>query len=99
MILELADLYIHPGKQAEFEIALERGLDSVISKAKGFLGYQINKGIESPERYALLIYWQTIDNHIIDFRESPAFLEWRAIISPYLAQTSIVEHFNISKKL
>jgi heme-degrading monooxygenase HmoA len=98
MILELADLHIQPGKQAEFDIAIQRGIDEVISKAKGFNGYKVNKGIESPERYLLMIFWETLENHTIDFRESPAFQEWRAIVGPYFAAPPAVEHFSLLSK-
>lgn len=99
MILELVDILINEGEQSEFDFALKRGLNDVISKAKGFLGYQINKGIESPERYVVQIYWETLEHHTIDFRESPAFLEWRGIVGPYFARGPIVEHFNITGKI
>jgi heme-degrading monooxygenase HmoA len=95
MILELADIRIQPGKQAEFDAAIQRGVSQVISKAKGFCGYKINKGIESPERYALMIFWETLENHTVDFRESPAFQEWRAIVGPYFAAPPAVEHFTL----
>jgi heme-degrading monooxygenase HmoA len=95
MILELADFRILPGKQAEFDAAIERGVQQVISKAKGFCGYQISKGIESPERYVLTILWQTLENHTVDFRESPAFQDWRAIVGPYFAAPPTVEHFSL----
>ena len=48
MILELADIRIPPGKQAEFDAAIIKGVETVASKAKGFRGYKVNKGIESP---------------------------------------------------
>lgn len=86
MILELADIRIVPGKQAEFDIAIRHGLETVIAKAKGFRGYKVNKGIESAERYLLMIFWETLENHTIDFRNSPAFAEWRAIVGPFLLQ-------------
>jgi heme-degrading monooxygenase HmoA len=95
MILEQADITIAPGKQAEFDAAIQRGVATVISKAKGFVGYQVHKGIESPERYLLLIRWQTLENHTVDFRESPAFQEWRAIVGPFFAKPPVVEHFNL----
>ena len=55
MILEQADITITPGKQAEFDEAIQRGLATVISQAKGFRGFQVHKGIESPGRYLLTI--------------------------------------------
>ncbi|MFZ6849281.1 antibiotic biosynthesis monooxygenase family protein [Undibacterium sp. RuRC25W] len=98
MILEIADIRIHPGQQAEFNAAIQRGVDEVIRHAKGFSGFKINQGIESPERYVLMIYWATLENHTVDFRESPAFLQWRAIVGPFFAQAPVVEHFHLLAK-
>ncbi|MDB5764308.1 MAG: antibiotic biosynthesis monooxygenase [Herminiimonas sp.] len=98
MILELADIRIQPGKQPEFDAAIVRGIEQVISKAKGFCGYKINKGIESPERYILMIFWETLENHTMDFRESPAFQQWRGIVGPYFSAPPAVEHFTLLAK-
>ena len=98
MILELADIRIHPGKQDAFDEAIQRGVNEVISKAKGFQGYKVNKGIESPERYVLQIFWETLENHTIDFRQSAAFADWRAIVGPFFAGPPTVEHFKLLAK-
>ena len=95
MILELADIRITPGRNADFDAAIERGVETVISKAKGFLGYQVQRGIESPDRYVLLIRWETLEHHTVDFRESPAFAQWRAIVGPFFAGPPQVEHFEL----
>ena len=98
MILELADIRIYPGKQAEFDAAIKQGVETVVSKAKGFRGYKVNKGIESPERYILMIFWDTIENHTVDFRQSPAFQDWRALVGPYFAAPPAVEHYTLLAK-
>lgn len=98
MILELADIRIHPGQQAAFDAAIVRGVETVISRARGFSGYKINKGIESPERYLLMIFWETLENHTVDFRGSPAFAQWRAIVGPFFAHPPQVEHFTLLAK-
>jgi heme-degrading monooxygenase HmoA len=98
MILELADIHITPGRQAEFDAAIVHGLETVIRHAKGFRGYKINKGIESPERYLLTIFWDTLEDHMVGFRQSPAFGQWRAIVGPYFAQPPQVEHFDLLAK-
>ncbi len=95
MILELADIRIQPGKQAEFEEAIQRGLNTVISQAGGFNGFKVNKGIESPERYILQIFWDTLEDHTVGFRESPLFAQWRAIVGPFFAGPPVVEHFDL----
>ena len=98
MILELADIRIPPGKQAEFDAAIVHGVTSVISQARGFRGYKVNKGIESPERYILQIFWDTLENHTVDFRGGPLFPQWRAIVGPFFAQPPVVEHFVLVDK-
>ena len=98
MILELADIRIQPGQQAAFDKAIQRGVHEVISKAKGFQGYKINKGIESPERNVLQIFWETLENHTVDFRQSSAFADWRAIVGPFFAAPPAVEHFELLAK-
>ena len=95
MILELADIRIQPGQQAAFDAAIERGVKEVISKAKGYQGFSINKGIESPERYILQIFWTTLENHTVDFRGSAAFGDWRTIVGPFFVAPPIVEHFEL----
>ena len=98
MILELADIRIQPGQQAAFDEAIQRGLTTVIAHAKGFNGFKVNKGIESPERYILQIFWETLEDHTVGFRESPLFAQWRAIVGPFFAVPPVVEHFNLVAK-
>ena len=98
MILEIADIRIKPGTQAAFDAVIVTGAQNVIAKAKGCMGYKINKGIESPERYVLMIFWQTLENHTVDFRQSAAFGEWRALVGPYFAGPPLVEHFELLSK-
>ena len=96
MILEIADIRIPPGKNAEFEAAVVRGLTTVIAKAKGYRSHRVQRGIESTDRYLLMIEWDAIENHTVDFRQGPLFPEWRAIVGPFFAQPPSVEHFELA---
>jgi len=98
MILELADIRIQPGQNATFDAAIARGLRDVISHAKGFKGYKVNKGIESPERYVLQIFWDNLEDHTVGFRQSDAFVQWRSIVGPFFATPPVVEHFELLTK-
>ena len=98
MILELVDIRIQPGQQAAFDETIQRAISTVASKARGFQGFKVNKGIENPERYILQIFWDTLENHTVDFRGSPAFTEWRAIVGPFFAAPPVVEHFDLLAK-
>ena len=98
MILELADIRIQPGQQAAFQKAIEQGLSTVASQAKGFRGAKVNHGIENPERYVLQIFWDTLEDHTVGFREGELFPQWRAIVGPFFAQPPVVEHFDLVVK-
>lgn len=98
MILEIADIRIQPGKNAEFEAAIERALRTVAARADGMQGYKVNKCMETSERYVLQIFWATLEAHTVGFRQGPLFAEWRAIIGPFFAQPPHVEHFTLVAK-
>lgn len=98
MILEIADIRIIPGQQAAFEEAIARALSTVASQASGMMGWSVNKGVESPERYVLQIRWATLEDHTVGFRQGPLFAQWRAIIGPFFAQPPQVEHFELVGK-
>jgi heme-degrading monooxygenase HmoA len=98
VILEIADIRIQPGQQAAFEEAIQRGVTTVISRARGMQGWKVNRGVESPERYVLQIFWDTLEDHTMHFRGGPLFAEWRAIVGPFFAQPPSVEHFTLVGK-
>lgn len=95
MVLEIAEIQIRPGEQAAFNQAIAQGLELVLSKSPGFMRATVHRGIESPERYVLQIEWESLQSHTVDFRQSPAFAQWRAIVGPFFAQAPRVEHFEL----
>ena len=95
MILEVADIRIQPGRQVDFAQAVVFGVTQVIAKAEGFRSWKLNHSIESPERFLLMICWDTLEDHTVAFRGGPLFAHWRAIVGPYFAEPPVVEHFNL----
>ena len=52
----------------------------------------LERSIETPNSFNLRITWATVDDHMIGFRQSPAFAEWRALVSEFFANSPVVEH-------
>ncbi len=98
MILEHADIRIDPTNAVAFEEAILRGASTVIATAKGFKGFKVNRSQESAGRYILMIYWDTLEDHTVGFRQSDAFTQWRAIVGPFFLQPPVVEHFELVGK-
>ena len=76
MILEVAILNIFPDKTIEFEASFEIS-QSIISSMKGYRGHQLQKCLETSGRYILLVKWDKLEDHIIGFRQSPEYQQWK----------------------
>ncbi len=94
MILELASLEIKENQTTDFEKAFEIAQNKCLKPAKGYIKHNLVKGIENPNSYKIFIYWETLDSHIIDFRESNAFVKWREIIGVFFAKPPVVFHYD-----
>jgi heme-degrading monooxygenase HmoA len=92
LILEQAIFAITPGSEPEFEAAMEEAKE-VIAQARGFRSFRLQRGIERPSTYVLFNEWDTVEDHMVGFRESELFVRWRELIGPYFAAAPEVEHF------
>ncbi len=93
MVLEIAQIDVKPGLEAEFEAGVEKAVP-VFRRAKGCRGLELQRSIEKPNRYRLFVRWETLDNHIVDFRGSPDFQQWRALVGHCFDGAPQVEHTN-----
>ena len=91
MILERALITVKPGQAEAFKAAFSKARPH-IAGAKGFYKVEMRQGIENPEDFLLLVWWKSLEDHTIGFRESAAFQEWRAILGPLFASQPLVVH-------
>lgn len=92
MILERAIFAIKPGEAKAFESAFAKA-GPLIRAAKGCIQADMRPGIENPDTYILLVLWNSVEDHMVGFRESPAFTEWRALLGPHFASPPAMEHY------
>ncbi|WP_246854462.1 cupin domain-containing protein [Naasia sp. SYSU D00057] len=90
-VREIAQFDVLPGHGADFEEAVRTAVP-LFQAARGSRTLTLEKSEEQPQRYTLLVGWETVEDHMVHFRESDAFLEWRALIGPHLAAPPQVEH-------
>ncbi|MBD8529936.1 MULTISPECIES: antibiotic biosynthesis monooxygenase [unclassified Massilia] len=79
MVLESAELLIKPGMEAEFEAGV-RQATPLFQRARGCAGMQLQRGVENPQAYRLLVRWDTVEDHNVHFRGSADFQEWRRLV-------------------
>ena len=91
MILEIAQIEVKPGMEANFETDVKNA-GPVFKRAKGCTGMALQRSHEKPQRYRLFVQWETLENHTKDFRESADFQEWRKLVAHCFAAPPEVEH-------
>jgi heme-degrading monooxygenase HmoA len=91
MILEIAQIETKPGMEKEFE-AGAKSAGPIFKRAKGCKSMTLQRSHENPGRYRLFVQWETLENHIKDFRESADFQEWRKLVAHCFAAPPSVEH-------
>ena len=95
MILEIAEIKIRPGTDAEFLRNVAAGV-ALFRRAKGCRGMELRQSSEAPGQYRLLVRWETVDNHLVDFRGSEDFLEWRRLTATYFAEPPVVINWSLA---
>jgi heme-degrading monooxygenase HmoA len=91
MITEIAQIEVKPGTEKDFEAAVAKARPA-FGRSRGFHGFELHRSIEKPQRYRLMVKWETLENHTVDFRGSENFAEWRALVGQYFASPPEVEH-------
>jgi heme-degrading monooxygenase HmoA len=92
MILEVAILDVIPTQTEAFEMAFKEA-EKIISSMGGYINHDLKKCIEKPNRYILLVNWQTLEDHTIGFREAPQYLAWKKLLHHFYDPFPTVEHY------
>jgi quinol monooxygenase YgiN len=91
MITEIAVLTIDPARAVEFEAAVAKASPQFRS-ATGCQGMALERVVEDPSKYRLIVRWESVEHHTSLFRQSPNFLAWRALAGPFFVAPPVVEH-------
>ena len=92
MILESGLLNIKDNEAAEFEAAF-KAASPIIASMHGYISHELHRCLEVPGRYLLLVYWETLEDHVIGFRGSVEYQEWRRLLHHFYDPFPTIEHF------
>ncbi|MGH3803477.1 MAG: antibiotic biosynthesis monooxygenase family protein, partial [Pseudonocardiaceae bacterium] len=81
MVLEIAELTITPGQEDDF-VAAYRSASALLRDTPGFRSARMTRGVESPNRFVLLVEWDDLESHTVNFRQSDRFAQWRTLTRP-----------------
>lgn len=94
MILETAVLDVREGSSTEFEEAFAKAR-SCVSEIGGFQKLELHRCLEAPNRYLLMIWWDSLESHTVGFRQSPQYEEWKRLLHHFYDPFPVVEHYEL----
>jgi heme-degrading monooxygenase HmoA len=92
MILEVAILNVRPGMTSTFENAF-RQASSIIAAMPGYVSHQLQRCLEVPDQYVLLVNWETLEAHTVGFRGSPEYGKWKQMLHHFYDPFPTVQHY------
>lgn len=92
MILEVAVLNVRAGHEPAFETAFAEA-SPIIASMPGYVSHQLQRCIEVPNRYVLLVNWTSLEAHTVGFRGSAAYQEWKRLLHHFYDPFPTVEHY------
>ncbi|MCW2406871.1 quinol monooxygenase YgiN [Sphingobium sp. B1D7B] len=91
MIFEIAHIAIKQDMSLAFEDGVRRAA-GLFKSAEGCTSFRLERGIEEPLNYLLIVGWRSVDDHMLTFRASDAFAQWRALVGSCFAEPPQVRH-------
>lgn len=92
MILEVAIFNVKRGSSSEFESAFHQA-EPIIRAAKGYVSHELQRCVEKPDRYILLVHWEQLEDHTEGFRKSAEYQEWKRLLHHFYDPFPSVEHY------
>ena len=66
----------------------------IISAMPGYVSHQLQRCLESQDKYLLLVQWQKLEDHTIGFRQSPQYQDWKRLLHHFYEPFPTVEHYD-----
>ena len=92
MVLEVAVLNVRLGQEQRFESAFSDAR-KIIGASPGFQSLELQRCLEIPNRYILLVRWRRLEDHTVGFRQSEPYQRWKALLHHFYDPIPSVEHY------
>ncbi|MCA1667097.1 MAG: antibiotic biosynthesis monooxygenase [Thermomicrobia bacterium] len=92
-MLAVTTLTVRSDLDAAFEAAFATAAP-IIATANGYLAHELHRCVEASGIYLLFVRWRTMEDHIVGFRHSPEYAEWRGLLDHFYGEAPLVQHFS-----
>lgn len=87
-------LDVRTGLNQEFENSFLKA-ELIIRSIPGYISHELQRCVEVPNRYVLLVKWETLEDHTVGFRTSPQYQQWKQLLHHFYDPFPVVQHFEL----
>jgi heme-degrading monooxygenase HmoA len=92
MVTEKAILEVNPSQTDEFEAAFAKAI-LMLDASPGSHNARLERCVERPSRYQLVVDWDSLDAHTEIFRNSPLYEQFRDLLIGFYLEKPAVSHY------
>jgi heme-degrading monooxygenase HmoA len=97
MLMERSEITAREGMEQEFFASMTAKGVPLLANVPGVRWVQFGRGVEHPQKFMLLVVWETMDAHTA-FTRTPARTELGALIRPF-STGGAMEHFEMAQSV
>lgn len=91
MVTEFAHIEVKLGMEQAFSEGVEKSRP-LFQAAKGCKSFALQRSVEEPTKFLLIVQWEHIDDHMVHFRDSESYQLWRENVRHCFAAPPLVWH-------
>ncbi len=91
MITEFAEIMVKAGMEEAFIRGVANSREAFLG-APGCHGFSLVRSVEAPDKFILMVQWESVAHHMELFRNAPAFQIWRDNVGHCFAASPHVWH-------
>ena len=94
MTTEVIRYHVESGQEEAFLKAYGEAA-TFLERSPECLSYEILRGDEEPQRFIVIIRWNSVERHLEGFRKSADFPAFFAAVKPFFAAIEEMKHYNV----
>ncbi len=95
-VVEVVLLTLRDTSSEEFAGVMS-GAIAHLRQAPGYLAHSFGPCAEDVRVFLLLVWWRSIEAHVVQFRQSADHVLWRSLLQSHLQSEPWVRHFEVSE--
>jgi heme-degrading monooxygenase HmoA len=92
MIVEVVMAEVRPSTEADYVSAF-REASTHLRTVPGYVTHDLRRSLETPHRFGFTITWESVEAHMVGFRNSPQYQQWKRLLHRFYDPFPVVEHY------